>query len=725
MRIKRFLTIAAASLMLFPAFAQRKGFAVVIDPLSSREASAELADYIAALEQVQGFTVYTVIDRWGVPDSIRAELKNLYDRKKDPIAGAVFIGDIPIPMIRDAQFLTSAFKMDQSRDWVESSVPSDRFYDDFGLRFDFLRRDEGTPLFYYSLAAEGNQYLHPSIFSGRIRPTDAGGTSRYEKLRRYLRKATAAKRNPEPFKGVFIYTGSGSLNESKTAHIDEMKAVGEHFPELISRGGYVSYMDYTDRRLIKEKLMSEMMRPDLSLGIMHHHGDFDTQYLSSYPKPSGIQAAFDYLMHCYRNRFATAVRYGQDVDSVRTVLEKSYGLPEGWLAEAASEEGLKLEDLIADSLNLILRDFADYGYKPNCRVAIYDACYNGAFNNEDCIANEYIFQEGKTVAGIGGTVNVLQDKWPDKLSGLLAEGVMVGIVNQYNIDLEMHVVGDPTFTFASPAGSPDYNSLIINASPKKWKRFITRDAAPDVQVMALELLKESPLLGNSELLGILRDSPYGLVRLQAFEVLRFRNAAVMEDAILEASDDAFELLQRFAVNEMPRSGDPRLIPALARLIASNNTSARVEFNAMQAVQFFPADEIVKAVENALDSISPYVVRPAEYKAEKMAQVRSYAGRWDDDYNSIVDGTASERFRRSRLGFMKIYLPPYIAPKMAKYALSSYWSDSEMLLLLSSFGWHGMGYQSDSLREMAISVMDDPTRSAEVKREALKTLKRLK
>ncbi len=106
-------------------------------------------------------------------------------------------------------------------------------------------------------------------------------------------------------------------------------------------------------------------------------------------------------------------------------------------------------------------------------------------------------------------------------------------------------------------------------------------------------------------------------------------------------------------------------------------------------------------------------------------MRSYAGRWDDDYNSIVDGTASERFRRSRLGFMKIYLPPYIAPKMAKYALSSYWSDSEMLLLLSSFGWHGMGYQSDSLREMAISVMDDPTRSAEVKREALKTLKRLK
>ena len=710
--------------MLSPAFAQRKGFAVVIDPASSREASAELAEYIKALEEVQGFKVYTVIDRWGVPDSIRAELKKLYGLRKDPIAGAVFIGDIPIPMIRDAQFLTSAFKMDQKRDWVESSVPSDRYYDDFGLKFDFLKKDSIAPLFYYSLAAEGNQYLRPSIFSGRIRPTDAGGTSRYDKLRDYLRKATAAKRNPEPFKGVFVYTGSGSLNESKPAHIDEMKSLGEHFPLLTARGGFVSYMDYSDERLIKTRLMNEMMRPDLSVGIMHHHGDYDTQYLSSYPKPVGTQAAFDFLMHCYRNRFATAVRYGQDVDSVRMVLEREYNLPEGWLSEAASQRGLQLEDLMADSLNLILKDFADYGYKPNCRVAIYDACYNGAFNNDDCIANEYIFQSGKTIAGIGGSVNVLQDKWPDKLMGLLAEGVMVGIVNQYNIDLEMHVIGDPTFVFAAPKETPDYNEMIIAALPRKWKKILSRDAAPDVQVMALEMLKESPLLSNAELLSILRDNPYGLVRLEAFQVLKARNASVMTDAILEASDDPFELLQRFAVNEMPRSGDPRLVPVLARLIASNNTSPRVAFNAMQAVQFFPSEEIVPAVEKALDSIRPYVVRPDGYVQGKLREVKTYAGRWDDDYEKIATGKASDGFRRSRLGFMKIYLPPYLAPKMAEYA-SHCTDNADLVTILSAFGWHGLGYRSDALRDVAGSIADDPSRPEAVRREALKTLKRLK
>ena len=55
--------------------------------------------------------VYTIVDRWGVPDSIRACLRSMYYQGK--IQGAVFIGDIPIPMIRDAQHLTSAFKMDQ------------------------------------------------------------------------------------------------------------------------------------------------------------------------------------------------------------------------------------------------------------------------------------------------------------------------------------------------------------------------------------------------------------------------------------------------------------------------------------------------------------------------------------------------------------------------------------------------------------------------------------
>ena len=113
--------------------AERKGFAVVIDSISYQQAQHELAEYIRALESKQHFKVYTVVDRWGVPDSIRATLKGLHARPHEAIIGAVFIGDIPIPMIRDAQHLCSAFKMSQKMPWQESSVPSDRYYDDFSL----------------------------------------------------------------------------------------------------------------------------------------------------------------------------------------------------------------------------------------------------------------------------------------------------------------------------------------------------------------------------------------------------------------------------------------------------------------------------------------------------------------------------------------------------------------------------------------------------------------
>ena len=127
--------------------AERKGFAVVIDSISYQQAQHELAEYIQALESKQHFKVYTVVDRWGVPDSIRATLKGLHAQPHEAIIGTVFIGDIPIPMIRDAQHLCSAFKMSQKMPWQESSVPSDRYYDDFSLQFDFLKRDSTAPYY--------------------------------------------------------------------------------------------------------------------------------------------------------------------------------------------------------------------------------------------------------------------------------------------------------------------------------------------------------------------------------------------------------------------------------------------------------------------------------------------------------------------------------------------------------------------------------------------------
>lgn len=68
--------------------------------------------------------------------------------------------------------------MRRSRQRLDSSVPSDRFYDDFDLKFDYLGQDTTSALFfYYNLAADSPQALCCDIYTGRIKPLEDGLTA--------------------------------------------------------------------------------------------------------------------------------------------------------------------------------------------------------------------------------------------------------------------------------------------------------------------------------------------------------------------------------------------------------------------------------------------------------------------------------------------------------------------------------------------------------------------
>ncbi|MEG2849237.1 MAG: HEAT repeat domain-containing protein, partial [Bacteroidales bacterium] len=105
-------------------------FAVVVDGVTYSKIKTDVDAYVTSVQTLDRKGVL-VIDKWNSPDSLRAVLNKMY--KNNNLEGAVFIGDIPVPMIRDAHHLTTAFKMNPKRDWKDSSVPSDRFYDDFDL----------------------------------------------------------------------------------------------------------------------------------------------------------------------------------------------------------------------------------------------------------------------------------------------------------------------------------------------------------------------------------------------------------------------------------------------------------------------------------------------------------------------------------------------------------------------------------------------------------------
>lgn len=700
----------------------RDGFAIVIDPKSYNEAKTQVEAYASAVEQLHGMKPYIVIDRWQVPDSIRATLIRMHSQKQDPVIGAVFVGDIPVAMVRDAQHMTSAFKMDQRRDRRESSVPSDRYYDDFGLKFNSLGKDETKPYFYYSLRADSRQNLQPTIFSGRIRPTDAGGTSRYEKLRSYLSKLVEEKRRQRSLQQMFYFSGHGYISESKVARIDEKGSYLEHFPELRGRVNRIGYLDHSDHNPVKTMLMDELMRTDLDLAVLHHHGYWDTQYLNALVKPQTVRAAKDFVTRYCREHIYEAKQRGKNADSLRVALEKKFDLPQSWLANALDPELTKQDSLDEAASDLHLEDFKGYGFSPNVPVVVIDACFCGSFHQDDCIANEYLFQPGRTVVCIANTVNVLQDKWSDRLLGLLSNGGCVGDIARYSTYLESHVIGDPTFRFAPTNGKTLNLDHIINEDkPSVWKKLLNNDH-PDIQALAIEHLFRHNLISSTKLRSIYESSPYATVRLQALEKIALMGDDKFIEVLKEASQDSHELVQRQALRLIGKSGDERLIPALIKVCINNNTSDRCNFNAIADLSVFPKDKLLAEFDRQFNSPTVCYMQKDSVRTKIRRTIERSADKWTKDTELIVNPSTTAKKRIMYIRQCRNFMVHGLIPMLIDY-LPKADADSQKALL-EAFGWHNYSTMVPRMIEAAKAIAADTRYDEAVRNEATKTIARL-
>lgn len=701
----------------------RDGFAIVIDPVSYGKARTEVDAYAKAIEEVNNLKVYILEDRWGVPDSIRQELQRLHGQKQEPIVGVVLVGDIPVPMIRDGQHMTSAFKMNQTQPRFESSVPSDRFYDDFGLKFRYIGRDEGKPYFYYSIAPDGAQRTHPNLYSGRIRPTDANGTSRYDKLRNFLQKATEAKRHPRTVGQLFFFSGHGYISESKVARLDEKQVFYEHFPTLKKRTNTISYMDHSDHNPVKQHLMNELSRPDLDVAVLHHHGYWDTEYLNGVIRPYTVSDAKAYIMRNIREHVYAAKQRGRNADSIQAALLKRFDVPESWAKDALNDSVARQDSVYDAAADLHLEDFQFYGYQPNTPVVVIDACFCGSFHKDDCIANEYIFQPGTTVAVLANTVNSLQDKWSDRFIGLLDQGGVIGDMARFSTYLESHVIGDPTYRFATPATSPNIDHLISFGRVADWKKLLKK-GTPEQQALAIEQLQQREAIGSSELLSLYETSPYVLVRLQAMRsIVDFRDDNALQ-LLIEASQDANELIQRFAIKYIGQSGDDRLIPALMTLSIANNTSDRCTFDAGQAMQSFPKDKLLKEFARQFDTPDVQYVRKDSVRRVIEKAIGYNAGKIADDVLACLSDTAAEKDRRLSIRSTRNIAVHQLVPQLLDYIQRPKTTEEFQLLVIEALGWYPLSYQTPLISEAMQQISQDTKYSQTVRDEALKTYNRL-
>ena len=564
-----------AALSLFAsAEAKERGFAIITDQKTYQACKAEIDAYQSVLLG-EGLNAYVAARTWNTPQEVREELLARYQGAG--LEGAVFIGVVPIAMIRDAQHFTSAFKMDQERyPFFDSSVPSDRYYDDFDLRFDYISHDTTQTLFhYYSLCGDSPQEINCDIYTGRIKPTREGEEG-YRQIRDYFRKLLAERSAGNRLDVIVSYTGEGSFSNSLTTWKEEAITLREQFPQAFGTGTSFKSLFYDMYPYMKETVAAELRRDEVDLMMFHEHGTFDRQYMTGIPLSKGTGEYAEAAKRLFRNRLRREAENKGDTLKLKQDWLAYYPIKENWFSGAFDPEQMKKDSLDDIARGIVLDDVP--GLAPNPRIVIFDACYNGDFREERFIAGEYIFAKGKTLVAIGNSVNVLQDKSSSDLLGLLGLGYRVGEWAQLTHILESHILGDPTFFFQPPENHRKMD--LSRKSPAYWLKALRKADHPDEKGTALYKLYSLHYPGLPRILEeIYRSSRSAMLRLQVFHLLQHYNDERFGEMLKQSVYDPYEFIRRKSVHAMGRSGSDEYIPYVASIWLNDYLDERVRFNA--------------------------------------------------------------------------------------------------------------------------------------------------
>lgn len=555
------------TILISISFAKAPGFAIIVDDVTYEKAQSAVNNYYNALFE-EGYNVFLFKQAWKNPETVKAALLKAGD-----IEGAVFIGDIPIVMVQDAQHLTSAFKIDQTRfkDPQRISIASDRYYDDPDLVFNFISQDENNPLiFYYSLSEKSPQIVEKNFYSGRIFPP-VHDDSKYELISDYLNKAAEQKRHPEVLDNMMTYTGHGYHSEALNSWENHTLMLKEQFPDLFKPGGSIKNYEHTMSREMKKIIMRELQIPELDMVIFHAHGGDDVQYLTGFPPAGNARENIESVKRFVRSKLRTAKRRG-NLDEAKEYYITNYDIPAHWVDDAFDPERILADSIYDAKIDLWSDDVKNM--KTGAEVFVFDECYNGQFFMPNYISGVHLFGEGNVIAGVANSVNVRQDIWANELLGLLKYGVPIGEWHLTRNYLESHIIGDPTFHFV------ENNSKVTKASYKKLLK------SKDASLRTLGVYKMTKKLSEkaeTKLIDIYTQDPSANVRLEALKSLANLRTPAFRELVKTSIYDPSELVRRISANWMGHIGDKDYISILAHVMA-NDISERVSFAAKSSLE---------------------------------------------------------------------------------------------------------------------------------------------
>ena len=715
MKISNFIIVLLCfSFTWTSAYSDKKeaSFAIVVDKDIMDNSEKAIRKYASSVE-ADGLKTHIIIDLWNIPDSIREVLHTLY--KTDNLEGAVFIGDIPIPMIRNGQHLTTAFKMDQRRAWDRSSVPSDRFYDDFDLQFEYIQKDSVNSLYhYYNLTPNSAQYVHSDIYSARIKPPLYEDKTKYELIDAYFDKVVREKQVARKISNVTYFAGHGYNSNSMVARADERLALTDQFVNLSNGKGRLNYIDHTRDNAVKYRLMAEVGREDLDLAMLHHHGSDDMQLLNGTPNANMANVWLEMARKFFRGK----IRSASDTTVSKQYYIDNYDVPESWVSNAFDPEITLQDSLIDASMDIHIEDLKDY--EPGARFVILDACFNGSFHLDDYISGHYIFNPGHTVVVKANSVNALQDIWTYQLLGLLDLGVSVGNWSREIFTLESHLMGDPTYRYVTQRDDIDLNYAIIHdrENLSLWNKLIN-DSNPEVKALAMKALYYNSKLTPEELLKIQQSDPMPTVRLMAYHLIHKKYNKQIVPSIKAGLYDDYELIRRFAAREAATNQSPELLADMIKLRLAPATTDRIYFQIRGAGDVFPLEATIEAYDAELAGKKGLWYD--EKREEKELLVESIKRR-ENEYAQLLDHSLEPRSKRLTLSSLRNSNNVAYLDTLFRFMQESP-DDDLRLILAEAFGWFTNSWKRDEIIEFC-KTQASKEKDEAIKSELLRTVSRL-
>lgn len=713
-------------------------FLIVVDTESFSAAKAEILDYKSVLES-EGLGAVILVGEWSNPEILRSEIKELFSQKP-VMEGAVFIGKIPIVRVQNFQHSTTAFKMDEDKFPIEeASVTSDRYYDDLDLEFEFMQQDAKNPLiFYYRIKESSPQIIMSDFYSARMTPPADMGIEPGLLLKRFLKKVVAAHKESNPLDQLVIFNGHGYNSDCLTAWQNEQFAIKEQIPLAFKTSKGNGFYNFRQAPFMKYKLYEKLQQSGTDLFIFHEHGDFHIQYINGeYPAPNELEITnpvFDKNKASDKigpmNAMASSLRHsyrkykGERAAKFKKELIEEYGFTEEFFNKSTLDSLRVQDSIFAADINISLSDLRKIRMQP--RFSIFDACYNGSFHRPGYIAGYHVFGEGNTIAAQGNTVNVLQDKWSLELLGLLSEGARIGFWQKEFQYLESHLIGDPTYQFAS-LGSREAKVLNTRLATKggemsTWKNYLKSNNVNEQTIAIKQLSKIQSKDFSAQMLKLFRESKHYSVRMEALKrLLDIRDANSIE-AVRLGLDDPYELIRRFSARFAAYYGDNVFIAPLVNTVIFSNESQRVQYAAQGSLQMFDINEVAKEIENQVNASNltdkqETIKNLSEYyKGQQRAQ--------DKSLKTILDKSAKPENRLFAIRSLRNYNNHKQVASLLPMLKDTSDDPDLRAALAEALGWFNLSIHKDVILNTLNEVYKEGSISEKLKAELLQSIKRM-